>query len=88
MIEKIKENLGFTLNLISLIATAFAVLFYLQTNFVQAADFKDFKIQDWEDQIYKLAIKENRLADENKKLKPEEKAYLEMLKARLQAIKK
>ena len=76
------------MNLISLIATAFAVLFYLQTNFVQAADFKDFKIQDWEDQIYKLAIKENRLADENKKLKPEEKAYLEMLKARLQAIKK
>ena len=65
------------------IGTAFAVLFYLQTNFVQAADFKDFKVQDWEDQIYKLAIKKNRLESEGKKLKPEEEAYLEMLKARL-----
>jgi len=87
MKEVIKQNISL-INLVSLIGTAFAVLFYLQTNFVQAADFKDFKVQDWEDQIYKLAIKENRLAEEGRVLKPEEKAYLEMLKARLEAIKK
>jgi len=88
MLEKIKSNLGFTLNLVSLIATAFAVLIYLQTTFVQASEFTKFKVDAWEDEVYKLAIKENRLANVGKKLKPEEKAYLELLKARLQAIKK
>jgi len=83
MIKTLKDNLGATMNLVGLITASFAVLIYLQANFVQAADFKDFKVQDWEDQIYKLAIKENRLAEEGKVLKPEEKAYLEMLKARL-----
>jgi len=83
MIDKIKQNLGFTMNLVGLIAATLSVLIYLQTNFVQAADFKSFQAQEWEDKIYQLVIKENRLAIEGKKLKPEEKAYLEMLKARL-----
>lgn len=82
MIKQLKDNAG-VLNIVSLIGTAFAVLFYLQANFVQASEFTKFKVQEWEDQIYKLVIKENRLASEGKKLKPEEKAYLEMLKARL-----
>ena len=87
MKESIKQNISI-INLVSLIGTAFAVLFYLQANFVQASEFKEFKVQEWEDTIYKLAIKENRLIGEGRVLKPEEKAYLEMLKARLEAIKK
>ena len=78
-----RANAGFLVNLFSLLGTAFAVLFYLQSNFVQAADFKSFQAQDWEDKIYQLAIKKNRLEAEGKVLKPEEAAYLEMLKARL-----
>jgi len=87
MKDAIKQNIS-VINLVSLIATAFAALLYLQANFVQASEFKSFVAQEWEDTIYKLAIKENRLNAEGKQLKPEEKAYLEMLKARLKAIKK
>lgn len=83
MIQRMKENAGFLINMFSLLGTAFAVLFYLQTNFVQAADFKSFQAQEWEDKIYQLTIKEARLKAEGKGLKPEEKAYLDMLKARL-----
>jgi len=48
MKDAIKQNIS-VINLVSLIATAFAALLYLQANFVQASEFKSFVAQEWED---------------------------------------
>lgn len=82
-ITALKSDLGFLINVGAIFSMAFGVLFYLQSNFVEAGEFKNYQVQEWEDKVYQLTIKENRLEAENKKLTPEEKAYLEMLKARL-----
>ena len=70
----------------TLIGTALGGFIYLQTNFVSAQDFKELQIQQYEDTVYKLVVKEQELKEENKDLKSWEKAELERARQRLRKL--
>lgn len=79
MIEKI-------MTYASMIAMAFAVLLWAQSNFVDAMDFKQYKFDMIEDDVNYLRDKKARLEQEGKELSFEDKRQLERLELKLEKI--
>lgn len=70
----------------TMIGMAIAALLYFQSNFVSAENFVESQIQDQEDLIYELVIKQEDLKKEGLDLKSWEKAKLERARQRLQKL--
>jgi hypothetical protein len=70
----------------SMIGMAFAVLIYIQTNFVDAMDFKQYQYDMVEFEVNYLKDKKLRLEHENKELTYEDERQLERQMLKLQKL--
>jgi len=77
-----------TIQILTLISLCGGAWFYMESNFVQAADFAAYQQNVYEDKIFVLQFKEAQLKQQGKALKPLDKAMLERLKKRLDSINK
>lgn len=71
----------------SMIAMAFAVLLWVQSNFVDAGDFQEYQYERVEDEVNYLRDKEQRLVDDYSELEYEDKRQLERQELKLDRLR-
>ena len=71
----------------SMIAMAFAVLLWIQSNFVDAGDFQEYQYEQTEAEVNYLKDKEQRLEDDFSELEYEDKRQLQRQELKLQKLR-
>ena len=71
----------------SMIAMAFAVLLWVQSNFVDAGDFQEYQYDRVEDEVNYLRDKEQRLLDDYSELEYEDKRQLDRQELKLEKLR-